>query len=225
MTPSTLQAAPIAAPTGPHHDNVLTEELDWHIIRRTALPCLPALSHTPSRPAHCLSPPPAGCLCASSLEVDMTVPEIPWMVPGEAAAAAALADYFSRIGCYSADRNDPSLPGERRTGVCDAIISTRYLCSQTMQLATQRVPPCACTIAMLCLSGGCHACSLPSRPLYSLSSKTPRSALESLLVVPAPLLCFAYLEGATPVSCGKGFLGTLVLHRCSTPSHVASTTS
>ena len=31
------------------------------------------------------------------------------MVPGEAAAAAALREYFSRIGCYSAERNDPSL--------------------------------------------------------------------------------------------------------------------
>ncbi len=51
------------------------------------------------------------------LEVDRTVPEIPWMVPGEAAAAVALREYFSRIGCYSAERNDPSLPGERRTGV------------------------------------------------------------------------------------------------------------
>jgi deoxyribodipyrimidine photolyase len=52
-----------------------------------------------------------------SIEVDRTVPEVVWCTPGEKAGRAALTEFLSRLGKYAKERNNPSLPGERCSGV------------------------------------------------------------------------------------------------------------
>lgn len=58
-----------------------------------------------------------GVYVTHRLKVDRRVPEVAWCVPGESAALAALQAFTLRLGKYSAERNDPSLPGERCSGV------------------------------------------------------------------------------------------------------------
>jgi hypothetical protein len=63
------------------------------------------------------SDPPFACF---RLTVDMKVPEVEWAVPGETAALAALQAFLARMGAYDKERNDPSLPGVRNSGVRQA---------------------------------------------------------------------------------------------------------
>lgn len=51
--------------------------------------------------------------------MDRTVPEVSWCKPGEDAARAALDAFTARLGKYGKERNDPSLTGERCSGVRD----------------------------------------------------------------------------------------------------------
>ncbi len=52
-----------------------------------------------------------------SLTVDRTVAEIASLIPGEDAGRVVLETFVQRIGNYEKERNDPSLSGERNSGV------------------------------------------------------------------------------------------------------------
>lgn len=64
------------------------------------------------------------CHVSSRLKIDRTVPEVAWCVPGEVAAHEVLRAFTSRLPKYSKERNDPSLPGERCSGVrnCESLV-------------------------------------------------------------------------------------------------------
>jgi hypothetical protein len=75
-----------------------------------------------------------------SLDVDRSVPEVTWCTPGTKAGKAALTEFLSRLGKYAKERNNPSLPGERCSGVC----WLRFRVAPSREQSIDRVFPTAC---------------------------------------------------------------------------------
>lgn len=72
----------------------------------------------------------------AGLEVDRTVPEVAWPLPGEAAGAAVLADFLARrLPGYATARNDPTQEGTSRIS---AFLHFGMLSSQRVALEVRR---------------------------------------------------------------------------------------